>query len=624
MNPQASSIVHLRALRAQWPYLPRALKLVWTAARGWTIAWAALLVMQGALPVATVYLTKTLVDSLVEALTASPTWETVRPTLLLVGLMAVVLLLSELMRSQTTWVRTAQAELVQDHISDLIQRQAAALDLAFYESPDYYDQLHRARVDARMRPLALLENVGGLVQNSITLVAMIGVLLPYGLGPPLLLLLGTLPALWVAIRYTLRFHRWRLRNTKAVRRTRYYEWLLTRRESAAELRLFDLGDHFREAFQRVRLGLRTERIALARDQALAELIAGGLGLLALAAGMAWMIWRAVQGAVTLGDVALFYQAFSQGQRMMRTLLNNIGEVVRNVLFLENLFEFLALRPQISSPTSLPSLQPQPPFEVRLQNVRFCYPDSARPALDGLDLVLPPGQIVALVGKNGAGKSTIAKLICRFYDPSVGRVLLNGRDIRDLPLDWLRRQITVLFQESVHYHTTAARNIALGDLAAEPTQTAIEAAARAAGADESIRRLPREYETVLGKWFGGAELSGGEWQRLALARAFLRRASIIILDEPTSAMDSWAEADWLARFRRLVAGRTALIITHRFTTAMVADIIHVMDQGRIIESGTHQTLLKFNGRYAESWRNQRSDGQRKNQSRPETKTVNSEP
>jgi ATP-binding cassette subfamily B protein len=286
---------------------------------------------------------------------------------------------------------------------------------------------------------------------------------------------------------------------------------------------------------------------------------------------------------------------------MRTLLENIGDVYRNILFLENLFEFLALESQVHEP-----MQPVPfpvgvQVGIRFDDVTFRYPGSERLALDHLSVDIHAGAMVAFVGTNGAGKSTLIKLLSRFYDPDHGRITLDGIDLRHLSLADLRRQITVLFQEPVRYHTTAAENIALGDLGAQPTRAAIAAAAKAAGADAPIRYLPQQYDTVLGKWFGGAELSVGEWQRIALARAFLRRASILILDEPTSAMDSWAEADWLARFRTLAAGRTTIIITHRFTTAMQADYIYVMEGGHVVEAGTHRALLAVNGRYGHSWR-----------------------
>jgi ATP-binding cassette subfamily B protein len=218
--------------------------------------------------------------------------------------------------------------------------------------------------------------------------------------------------------------------------------------------------------------------------------------------------------------------------------------------------------------------------------------------------VPAGQIVAIVGPNGAGKSTLIKLLCRFYDPEDGRIELDNTDLKEIPTQHLRRLITVLFQQPVHYNVTVKENIEFGDLEHEPEMREVEAAVAAAGAEGIVSRLPNGYQSLLGRWFsGGTELSVGEWQRIALARAFLRRAPIIILDEPTSALDPWAEADWLQRFRRLAAGRTAIIITHRFTTAMHADVIHVLEEGHIVESGSHYQLLQRNGRYADSWTRQ---------------------
>ncbi|NCC34083.1 MAG: ATP-binding cassette domain-containing protein, partial [Chloroflexia bacterium] len=238
--------------------------------------------------------------------------------------------------------------------------------------------------------------------------------------------------------------------------------------------------------------------------------------------------------------------------------------------------------------------------IRMEEVTFRYEDSERNALEQFNLTIPAGQIVAIVGENGAGKSTLIKLLCRFYDPQQGRITWDGVDLRELAQDELRRRISVLFQQPFPYHDSAGDNIRFGDMGSAPTQAAIEAAARAGGAAEIIDKLPEGYATILGRWFGYTELSTGEWQRLALARAFVRQADLVILDEPTSAMDSWAEHAWMGRFRELVAGRTALIITHRFTTAMQADIIHVMVGGRVIEAGTHSELVALGGHYASSW------------------------
>jgi ATP-binding cassette subfamily B protein len=289
---------------------------------------------------------------------------------------------------------------------------------------------------------------------------------------------------------------------------------------------------------------------------------------------------------------------------MRSLLENTGQIYSNILFLGNLFDYLELEPGITDPKEPKSSPVILEEGIGFESLSFHYPGSKRLALNDFNLTVPAGMVVAIVGANGAGKSTLVKLLCRLYDPDNGRITVDGTDLKALPLEAVRNLITVLFQQPVSYNATAAQNISLGDLKANAPLTEIRKASQAAGSDDLIMRLPEEYNTLLGKWFaGGVDLSVGEWQRLALARAFLRRAGIIVLDEPTSAMDSWAEADWMDRFRELAEGRTAVIITHRFTTAMRADVIHVMDKGQIIESGSHQELLAQNGRYAQSWRTQ---------------------
>jgi len=596
--------LRLRKALAQLPYLPQTLSLVWTAARTWTAVWGVLLLLQGLLPIATVYVTRWLVNSLVGTIRAGGSWDHLRPVMLLVVLFAGIQLALQLLRSATVYVRTAQSELVQDYISSLIHRKSVAADLGFYDSAEFYDHLHRARSEAAYRPVALVESLGSLFQNAITLLAMGAVLIPFGAWLPGALLIGTAPALYVAVRYALLENQWRRRATPVERRAWYYDWLLTTGDTASEVRLFGLGGYFQSAYQAVRGRLRGEHLSLSRQQVLAELAAGSLGLAVTGAVLAWMVWRVVQGLATLGDLAMFYQAFQQGLGLMRGLLENLGQLYGNLLFLGNLFEFLALEPRVVSPARPIPVPHAFKRGIRLEGVRFRYPGSARPVLESLDLEIRAGCMVAVVGPNGAGKSTLLKLLCRFYDPEAGRLTLDGNDLRDLDIQELRSRITVLFQQPVHYNDTVRENISYGDLSSPPD--ALEQAVRAAGAEEMIGRLPRGMESTLGRWFAdGTELSVGEWQRIALARAFLRRAPILILDEPTSAMDPWAEADWLARFRKLAAGHTVLIITHRFSTARFADIIHVMSEGHITESGTHEQLLQAGGRYAQGWAGLRS-------------------
>lgn len=581
--------------------LPWAVRLVWDAAPAWSAGWLALLVTQGLLPIAMVHLVRLLVNSVVATRSARSSWESLLPTLILVAGLAGVLLVTEVLKSLTEWVRTAQAELVQDHISHLLHAKSVAVDLAFYESADYYDRLHRARTEAAGRPLVLLESIGGTLQSGITLMGMAAVLVPYGGWLPLALVGSTLPALPVIFRFNRRFHGWWERTTADRRWVQYYDLMLTHGAAAAEVRMFELGSYLASAYQTLRRRLRQERIDLLKRQGIARLAASLLGLSVTGVTAAWMISRVLQGAATLGDLALFYQAFSQGQNLLRSLLSSAGQVYSNSLFLGNLHEFLSLEPRIVDPDQPLPTPVVPQVGLCFRQVTFRYPGSQRPALRDFNLTIPAGQTVAIVGANGAGKSTLVKLLCRFYDPDEGRVEIDGIDLRDLSVAELRRRITVLFQFPQYYYATAAENIAIADLAANPSRTEIEAAARRAGAHEMITRLPRGYDTLLGKGFtDGTDLSGGEWQRLALARSFLRDAPIVILDEPTSFMDSWAEIEWLDRFRNLVQGRTVLIITHRFTTAMRADIVHVMQRGQIVESGSHDELISRGGLYAQSW------------------------
>lgn len=593
----------LRKFSSQLIYLPKALKLVWTAAGYWTVIWAVLLILLGVFPAVQVYLFKTAIDSFVGVLGVGTHSTNLWASLRLIALLVSLLLLISVLSNLNNWVRTIQAELTEDYISSLIHEKAISLDLAFFESTDYYDLLHRAHLEARNRPIALLENLGEFIKSILTLLSMGIVLFSFGIWLPLGLLLSTLPPFYLVIKFNQIENQWRLQNTSAQRCADYYNTLLTSRDAAAELRLFELGIHFKSSYQAIRKRLHQERMQLMRQRTFAQLIASFLSLFMVGIALSWMVWQMAQGKLSLGDLALLFQALWISQGMLQTLLTNINKSYQNLLFIKDLFEFLSLQPQVSNPsipiTPISFLQKGITFE----EVTFRYPDSQQLALDKFTLFIPAGQMVAIVGENGAGKSTLVKLLCRFYDPKFGRITLDGVDLRDFSLAELHRLITVLFQFPVHYHDTAANNIALSALASRPTRTEIEAAAQSAGADISIQRLPESYDTLLGKWFGGAELSGGEWQRVALARAFLRQAPIIILDEPTSAMDSWAEADWLARFRNLAQGRTAIIITHRFTTAMQADIIHVVANGQVVESGTHTELLTQDSLYAQSWQAQ---------------------
>ncbi len=559
------------------------------------------LAIQGLLPVAIVFLTRVLVDRLAAAAGTGASWEQLQPIALPAGLMAGLLVLSGVLRAIDRLVRSAQAELVRDHISGLIHEKSAAVDLAHFESPEYHDLLYRARSDSHDRPVQLVQNLGALLQHTLTLSAMALVLTRFGWWVPLILLVSTLPALAVVSGNAIRHHRWSLSSTANTRRSWYYDWLLCTRESAAETRIFGLGPGFSSAFQSLRKKLRKGRFDLSLGEAVAEIAAAVFALLVTGSMVLWMVIRTAAGSATLGGLAMFFQAFSQGQALMRSLLESVGQVWGNTLFLDNLFRFLAIESTITDPTNPKSPIFDSPPSIHLRTVSFSYPNAEEKVFDDLDLEIEAASTAALLGVNGAGKTTLFKLLCRFYDPEGGAVEIGGIDLREMAVADARRQVSILFQEPVHYSETVRRSIALAEPNKDLSDASIERALEISGAREIVDRMPDGLDSMLGTWFsGGAELSVGEWQRLALARALVREAPVLLLDEPTSAMDSWAEAEWRQRLRQMAGKKTVLVITHRLTTAMHADRIFIMDRGTIVESGSHAELVTAGGRYQAAW------------------------
>jgi ATP-binding cassette subfamily B protein len=593
-----------RELGPQLHHLRQALKLVWQAAPRWSTASVALSALQGLLPVTLVYLTALTINRMVAIIDSQSGWDefaSILPLLILDGL---VLLAEQLLQNIQSYVYLVIGEYNRESLCDLVYRKAMTLDMEHFDRQEYYNQLQRATTDALEAPLGMLQAVNTLLRSVLALVTMGSVLISYAGWLPLALLVGILPLMISNLRHNRTMYAWHRANAVNRRWMNYYSWLMTVTQAAAEMRLFNLGEHFLSAQQKIRIKLRDERLDLTRrhmmlGQTLAELA----GMLVLVGLLLWMVNAAMQGLFSWGGLAAFYQIVNQGRKVMRALASSMSDAMSQRLAIDEILSFIKLEPFITDEPD--AITPPAGLNKRVQfeKVSFRYPGSELYALKNFDLTIPAGQIVAIVGENGAGKSTLIKLLCRFYDPDAGRVTWDGVDLRSMLQDDLHRRVTVLFQQYISYHASAAMNIALGDLSAREDQARIEAAAQQARVDEVILSLPDGYDTVLGKWFGYADLSGGEWQRLALARAFLRKADLIILDEPTSAMDTWSEAAWMERFRDLVDGHTALIVTHRFSMAMQADIIHVMSEGQVVESGTHHELIAQNGLYAQSWKQQ---------------------
>ena len=588
----------------QLSHLPRSWRLIWEATRKWTIVWIGILIISGLLPVAIVKLTKLFVDQIVSVSRTHNSLDSVRPLVIVGAVLAILAVVQEALQGLMEWVRAGQAQLVQDHIGGLIQKKSAEVDFAFYESAEYYDRLYRARDNGQARILLFLEHLGSVFQNSITLVLLVSIVATYNAFLLGAMLLSVLPAFYVVARSQWLTHEWWVSTTGQRRWIQYYDDKFSLVAAAAEIRLFRLGPHFQAAYQSIRRTLRKSNLALIRRQNTARIGAGLVGGLISGASIAWVGWQTVKGKASLGDMALFYQAFAGGQGFVRVVTIGAANVYSTGLFLRDLCEFLDLKPTISDPPDPIPVPKALRSGIEFQGVSFRYPGSERAALRSLDLFIPAGKVVAIVGPNGAGKSTLVKLLCRLYDPTGGVITMDGIPLQSVAVKDLRAALSVLFQLPVSYDASAADNIAIGDLESKPAAERIRRAAMSAGIHEMISRLPQGYDTPLGKSFdNGTDLSSGEWQRIAMARAFLREAPVILLDEPTSFMDSWAEVEWFDKMQQLAKGRTAMIVTHRFTIARRADLIYVMEGGRVVESGTHASLLHSEGRYAQSWREQ---------------------
>ncbi|MBI5676767.1 MAG: ABC transporter ATP-binding protein [Nitrospirae bacterium] len=581
----------------EW-HLGKALRLVWQSTPNWTIASAVLIILQGALPLLTLYLMKLIVDAVTAGIASPDKTEAFKQVLYLIGLAGIATIFSTLCSSIAGVVNEQQTQMVSDYMNSIIHAKSVEVDLEYYENPKYHDTLQRAQREGPFRPGKIVNGLVQFCQNSISLVAMASLLITLHWGIAAVLFLTVVPGIFVRVKYSHRIYDWQRTRTSAERKAAYFHWMLTGEAHAKEIRLFDLGSLFMQRFQNLRVQLRKERLGITSRRSIAELITQTFCALAVLASYLFIAYRTVQGLLTMGDLVMYYQAFQRGQSFMKSTLNSMADLYEDNLFLSNLYEFLELKPKVTEP-SHPKRFPAPmQTGIVFDSVDFIYPGNKIKALDDISLTIRPGEVIALVGENGSGKTTLVKLLCRLYDPSSGAITIDGINIQDFKITDLRREISVIFQDYARYHLTARENIWFGNIDMKSDDEQILHAARHAGIDDVIAGFENGYETVLGKWFeDGKELSIGEWQKIALARAFLRDTRMIILDEPTSSMDAKTEYKVFQKFRDLVQGRSAVIISHRFTTVRMADRIYVLSKGSIIEGGSHEELIRYGGKYA---------------------------
>jgi ATP-binding cassette, subfamily B, bacterial len=483
------------------------------------------------------------------------------------------------------------------HVSVRVMEQAARLDLTTYEDPVFYDRLERARVQATDR-LAMIQQMGRLFQQVITTVVFSVALAWASPWLILLLALGVLPSFLGETHYAFLGYAKNFRQTPAKRQMDYLRQVAGSREGAKEVKLFGLNKFFTERFEALAHQIYIEDVTLSRSKLIIGGLLGIIGTLGYYGAYVYVIWRTLHGAYDIGQFTFLTAAIQQASSNLQQVFSTASGIADQALFLTDLLAFFEMQPTVQSKANaLPAPNPiEQGFEFR--NVSFTYPGTERTVLHNFNFTLSPGERIALIGENGQGKTTVVKLITRLYDPTEGQILLDGIDLREYSIEDLHRQIGVIFQDFMRFEMTARENIAIGRIDQPHQQAAIEDAAHKSLADTVVDKLAHGYDQILGRRFeGGVELSGGEWQKMALARAYLRDAQLLILDEPTAALDARSELEVFERFAELTQGKMALLISHRFSTVRMADRIVVLSGGRLIEEGNHQQLMAKNGLYA---------------------------
>ncbi|KKC31057.1 ABC transporter ATP-binding protein [Devosia psychrophila] len=588
-------------------HLGRLVAQIWRTSRSMTSASIGLRLIASLQPVAVLYAAKLIVDEVVRLTGVQPPgpgfldwWQSgeLNHVFLLLALEFALVLANDLIARATGLVDSILSELHSNQVSVELMAHAARLDLMHFESAEYQDRLERARRQAAGRN-ALLSQMFGQAQDMITVVTLAGGLFFYAPWLVLLLPLSFVPAIWGETRFnTLAYFmsRWR---TPERRELEYIRYIGASAETAKELKLFGLGDFLIARFKQLAQTIYVENRSLSTQRAVWGALFSSISSLTYYGAYAFIVWRTVTGDFSIGDLAFLSGSFLRLNGLFQKILLGFTAIAGQSMYLDDLFSFFEIEPTILSPVS-PKPFPQPIRRgISFENVGFRYPDTEGWAIRHLSFTLMAGETLALVGENGAGKTTIVKLLTRLYDPGEGRITVDGIDLKDFAVGDIHAHIGVIFQDFIRYSLSARENIGVGRIEDQDDMARIGDAAERSLADAVIAKLPEGYDQQLGRLFKkGRDLSGGEWQKVAIARAYMRDADLIILDEPTAALDAKAESEVFSRFKSLASGKTAVIISHRFSTVRMADRILVLENGAILESGSHEELLGLRGRYAE--------------------------
>lgn len=592
----------LRRAIGVFAYSRRAIELVWTTSRPLTFILAMLTIVAGVLPAAVAYIGQLIVDAVVAAMNAE-TPDTAGVLRLVIYEALVVAALAGCQRGISASQSLLRALLGQ-RVNVMILEKALTLQLSHFEDSEFYDKLTQARREASSRPLSLVNRTFGLVQNLISLTSFAVLLFAFSPWAVLILIGAGLPSFFAEAKFSgdaFRLFRWRSPDT---RMQMYLETVIAREDGVKEVKLFQLGprllQRYREIFRK--LFAEDRSLTLRRDGW--GFVLGLISTAAFYGAYAWIVMSTINGEITLGAMTMYLLLFRQGQSAVAAILSAISGMYEDNLYLSNLYEYLG-QPVTARSGSLVE-GPNPKEGLLLDNVSFTYPGADSPALSDVSFQLKPGQSLALVGENGSGKTTLIKLITRLYEPTEGRILLDGLELGEWDIEALRQRVGVIFQDFGRYQFSVGENIGAGDVRHFEDASRWQEAAETGMAAPFIGDMPEGYDTQLGRWFkGGRELSGGQWQKIALSRAFMRSdADILVLDEPTAAMDAASEASIFEHFRSMSSDKMTILISHRFSTVRAADQIIVIQDGRIVERGNHESLMTEDGQYAQLFNLQR--------------------
>lgn len=589
-------------MKGKFILFKKSLRLVWISTPGWTFANVLTSILSSIFPLLLIWLLKVFVDDITKATASAP-----QNINFILPVIAVVIIwfLDEVISDFSNFVRKKQALKLEIYMYRLLHSKSIKLDLINFERPEYFDCLSRASNEAPWRPNSILNNLVSMLKGLLSLVLMAGLILTLHWALAVLLIVANIPGIWLRLHYADILYNFRKNQTSEARKSAYFNWLLTGDRPSRELRLFGLGNYFMELFKTSFLKQRDEEMNIIRKRTLIELISNLFKASALLITLLFIAKQTINGKITLGQMTMFLLAFRQGMIYIKDLFRSLAGLYEDSLFIGDTFEFLDLKENViaEKPVIVPKTLVK---KISVDKLSFTYPGNSFKTIDNISFEIKKGEIIALVGANGAGKSTLAKLLCRFYDPDSGSISYDGNNIRNMDPEEYRKYYSVVFQDFMLYNLTAGENIRMGNIEEKIPEAKIKAAAKVTGVHDLIKNLPEGYGTVIGNLFEDSrELSWGEWQKIALARALFRDASVLILDEPSSSLDADTEFDIFSRFREIVKGRTSILISHRFTNVTIADRIIVLDKGSIAETGSHDALMKKSGIYASMFNKQSS-------------------